>query len=151
MCKRWDTPILIFDGYSRAIVGAGCVERQNLSQVVQVCHQAMVQWGVPAEVVSDHGQVFVALSPCLDQLDIRWSPITRGHPWQNLAEGGFAVQRRMLDAYVVGCTTHADVYRQHAQFVQDYQFCSCSRGGDQIRTFFVRAASRATPSHGNPL
>jgi hypothetical protein len=113
--------ILLFDGYSRAIVGAGCVERQNLSRVVQVCHQAMAQWGAPEAVVSDHGQVFVALSPCLDQLDIRWSPIERGHPWQNLAEGGFAVQRRMLDAYVVGCTAHADVYRQHAQFVQDYQ------------------------------
>src|SRR5262249_58500184 len=65
---------------------------------------------------------FVALSPCLDQLDIRWSPIERGHPWQNLAEGGFAVQRRMLDAYVVGCTEREHVYRQHAQFVQDYQF-----------------------------
>lgn len=119
---QWLYSILIFDGYSRAIMGAGCTERQNLSQVVQVCHQAMGQWGVPEEVVSDHGQVFVALSPCLDQLDIRWSPITRGHPWQNLAEGGFAVQRRMLDAYVVGCTTHTDVYRQHAQFVKDYQF-----------------------------
>jgi len=119
---QWLYSILIFDGYSRAIVGAGCVERQNLSQVVQVSHQAMVQWGAPEEVVSDHGQVFVALSPCLDQLDIRWSPITRGHPWQNLAEGGFAVQRRMLDAYVIGCTAHTDVYRQHAQFVQDYQF-----------------------------
>jgi hypothetical protein len=119
---QWLYSILIFDGYSWAIVRAGCVERQNLSQVVQVCHQAMARWGTPEEVVSDHGQVFVALSPCLDQLAIRWSPIVRGHPWQNLAEGGFAVQRRMLDAYVVGCTTHADVYRQHAQFVQDYQF-----------------------------
>jgi hypothetical protein len=28
----------------------------------------------------------------------------------------------MLDAYVVGCTEREHVYRQHAQFVQDYQF-----------------------------
>jgi transposase InsO family protein len=119
---QWLYSILIFDGYSRAIVGAGCVERQNLSRVVQVVHQAIIQWGAPEEIVSDHAQVFVALSPCLDQLDIRWAPIERGHPWQNLAEGGFAVQRRMLDAYVVGCTKREHVYQQHAQFVQDYQF-----------------------------
>ena len=28
----------------------------------------------------------------------------------------------MLDAYVVGCTERAHVYRQHAQFVQEYPF-----------------------------
>jgi hypothetical protein len=44
------------------------------------------------------------------------------HPWQNLAEGGFSIQRRMLDAYVAGCTDRERVYRQHAQFVRDYQF-----------------------------
>jgi hypothetical protein len=102
-------------------VGAGCSERQNFSRVVQVFHQALVQWGAPAEVVRDHAQVFVALSPCLEQLDIHWSPIERGHPGQNLAEGGFAVQRRMLDADVVGGTAYDDVYRQHAQFVHDDQ------------------------------
>jgi hypothetical protein len=66
--------------------------------------------------------VFVALQPCLEQLAIQWAPITKGHPWQNLAESGFAVQRRMLDAYVVGCAERTMVYRQHTQFVQDYQF-----------------------------
>jgi hypothetical protein len=66
--------------------------------------------------------VFVALQSCLEQLGIRWAPITKGHPWQNLAEGGFSIQRRMLDAYVVGCTKREIVARQHAQFVQDYQF-----------------------------
>jgi hypothetical protein len=106
---QWLYSSLIFDGYSRAIVGAACVERHNLSRVVQVVHQAIVQWGAPEAIVSDHAQVFVALSPCLDQLAIRWSPLERGHPWQHLAEGGFAVQRRMLDAYVVGCTAREHV------------------------------------------
>jgi hypothetical protein len=119
---QWLYSVRIFDGYSRAIVGAGCFERQNLSRVVQVVHQAIVQWGAPEEVVSDHGAVFRALAPGLRQLDIQWSPITKGHPWQNLAEGGFAIQRRMLDAYVVGCTEREHVYAQHAQFVHDYQF-----------------------------
>src|ERR671938_194457 len=32
------------------------------------------------------------------------------------------IQRRMLDAYVVGCTEREQVYQRHAQFVQDYQF-----------------------------
>jgi transposase InsO family protein len=119
---QWLYSILIFDGYSRALVGAGCFERQNLSCLLQVFHQALTRWGAPQAVVSDHAAVFTALAPCLRQLGIQWSPITRGHPWQNLAEGGFSIQRRMLDAYVVGCTERGRVYHQHAQFVQDYQF-----------------------------
>jgi transposase InsO family protein len=119
---HWLYSILLFDGYSRALVGAGCFDRQNLSRVVQVCRQAIAQWGAPDAVVSDNAGVFLALSPCLQQLGIRWAPIVRGHPWQNLAEGGFSIQRRMLDAYVTGCTDRETVYRQHAQFVRDYQF-----------------------------
>jgi hypothetical protein len=103
-------------------VGAGCFDRQNLSRVVQVCRQAIAQWGAPDTIVSDNAGVFLALSSCLQQLGIRWALIARGHPWQNLAEGGFSIQRRMLDAYVAGCTDRETVYRQHAQFVQDYQF-----------------------------
>jgi hypothetical protein len=119
---QWLYSILIFDGYSRAIVGAGCFDRQTFSRVVQVFRQAVEQWGAPEAVVSDHGAVFVALQPCLEPLAIQWTPITKGHPWQNLAESGVAVQRRMLDAYVGGCTERTMVYRQHAQFVHDYQF-----------------------------
>jgi transposase len=119
---HWLYSILLFDGYSRAIVGAGCFDRQNLSRVVQVCRQAIARWGAPDAVVSDNAGVFLALSPCLQQLGIHWAPIKRGHPWQNLAEGGFSIQRRMLDAYIAGCANRELVYRQHAQFVQDYQF-----------------------------
>jgi transposase InsO family protein len=119
---HWLYSILLFDGYSRALVGAGCFDRQNLSRVVQVCRQAIAQWGAPEAVVSDNAGVSLALNPCLQQLGIRWSPIARGHPWQNLAEGGFSIHRRMLDAYVAGCTDRAMVDQQHAQFVQDYQF-----------------------------
>jgi hypothetical protein len=119
---HWLYSILLFDGYSRALVGAGCFDRQNLSRIVQVCRQAIARWGAPEAVVSDNTGVFLALHPCLQQLGIRWSPIARGHPWQNLAEGGLAIQRRMLDAYVTGGTDRATVYRQPAQFVQDYQF-----------------------------
>jgi transposase InsO family protein len=119
---RWLYSVLIFDGYSRAIAGARCYDRQNFAQLVQVFRQAIAQWGAPEAVVSDHGVVFVVLQPCLAQLAIQWAPITKGHPWQNLAEGGFSIQRRMLDVYVVRCTDRAEVYRQPAQFVQDDQF-----------------------------
>src|ERR687885_791366 len=80
--------MLSCDGYSRAMVGAGCVERQQLSRVVQVVRQALAQGGPPEEIVSDQAPVLVALSPWLDPLAIRWSPITRGHPWQHRAGGG---------------------------------------------------------------
>src|SRR5262252_6927392 len=119
---HWLYRVLIFDGYSRAIVGAGCCERHNFSRIVQVFRHAITQWGAPDVVVSDHGGVFLALRPCLAQLGIRWTPIAKGHPWQNRAESGFAIQRRMLDAYVVGCTEREHVYHRHAQFVRDYQF-----------------------------
>jgi transposase len=119
---HWLYSILIFDGYSRAVVEAGCFDRQNLSRLSQVFRQAIARWGAPERIVSDHGAVFVALQPCLEQLAIQWAPITKGHPWQNLAESGFAVQHRMLDAYVVGCAQRERVYQQHAQFVADYQF-----------------------------
>jgi transposase len=95
---RWLYSVLIFDGYSRAIVGAGCFDRQNFAQLVQVFRQAIEQWGAPEAVVRDQGAVFVALQPCLEQLAIQWAPITKGHAGQNLTESGFAVQRRMLDA-----------------------------------------------------
>ena len=119
---QWLYSILIFDGYSRAIVGEGCFDRQNFARVVQVFRQAIARWGLPEEVVSDNAKVFVALAPCLEKLDVRWSPIQKGHPWQDLAETGFSIQRRMLDAYVVGGTDRETVYQQHVQFVQDYQF-----------------------------
>jgi transposase len=77
---QWLYSVLMFDGYSRAIVGAGCFERQNRSRVLQVFRQALTQWGAPEAVASDHGAVFVALAPCLRQLDIQWSPTTKGRP-----------------------------------------------------------------------
>jgi hypothetical protein len=140
---QWLYSILIFDGYSRAIVGAGCSDRQNLSRVGQVFHGALRQWGAPEEVVSDHAQVCGARSPCLDPLDIRWAPMARGHPWQHRAAGGFAVQRRMVEAYVVGGTEREHVYRQHAQLVQAYQFGghgAHQRTDTQGRIYYVSPA-----------
>jgi transposase InsO family protein len=77
---HWLYSILLFDSYSRSLVGAGCFHRQNLSRVVQVCRRAIAQWGAPDTIVSDNAGVFLALSPCLQQLGIHWTPIVRGHP-----------------------------------------------------------------------
>jgi hypothetical protein len=119
--NHWRYSILIVDGHSRAIVGAGCFARQTLSRVVQVCRPAIARWGAPDARVSDNAGVLRALRPCLHQLGIRWAPIARGHPWQDLAESGVAGQRRVLDAYVLGCTERTTAYQQHAPFVRDYQ------------------------------
>jgi transposase len=151
---QWLYSILIFDGYSRAIVGAGCFERQNLSRLSQVFRQAIAQWGAPDQVVSDHAKVFLALHPCLTHLGIRWAPITKGHPWQNLAEGGFAVQRRMLDAYVVGCPEREAVYRQHTQFVAEYQFWghwAHKRTDAQGRIFYLAPEVVLGHAHGRAV
>ncbi len=151
---QWLYSILIFDGYSRAIVGAGCFERQNLSRLSQVFRQAIARWGAPERVVSDHGGVFVALQPCLEQLAIQWAPITKGHPWQNLAESGFAVQRRMLDTYIVGCAQREHVYQQHARFVADYQFWghwAHKRTDAQGRVFYVSPEVILGQAHGRAI
>ena len=63
----------------------------------------------------------VAFAPCLRQLDLQWTPTTKGQPWHNRAESGCAIQRRMCDASVVGCTEREPVYHRHAQCVQDDQ------------------------------
>lgn len=137
---HWLYSVLVFDGYSRSIVGAGCGQRRNLSRIVEVVRQAVATWGAPQEMVSDQEKVFVALEPCLKKLGIQWSPIEKRHPWQNLAETGFSIQRRMLDAYVKGCTTPEEVVRQHEQFVKDYQFWghwAHKRKDDQGRIFYL--------------
>ncbi len=97
-------------------------DRQNRSRLSQVFRQAIAQWGTPECLVSDYGAVFVPLHSCLAQLAIQWAPISKGHPWQNLAESGVAVQRRLLDAYVVGCGERERVYQPPAPFVADDQF-----------------------------
>jgi len=151
---QWLYSILVFDGYSRAIVGEGCFDRQNFSRVTQVFRQAIARWGLPEEVVSDNAKVFVALSPCLEKLSVRWSPIQKRHPWQDLAEGGFSIQRRMLDAYVVGCSDRETVYRQHAQFVQDYQFWghwAHKRTDEQGRIYYLSPEVILGNTQGHPV
>jgi len=151
---QWLYSVLIFDGYSRAIVGAGCCERQNFSCVLQVFRQALAQWGAPEAVVSAHGAVFVALAPCLRQLDIQWAPTTKGHPWQNRAESGFAIQRRMLDAYVLGCTEREQVYQRHAQFVRDYPLWghwAHKRTDAQGRIYYLSPEVMLGPARGRVL
>jgi transposase InsO family protein len=46
--SQWLYSVLIFDGYSRAIVGAGCFARQNLSCLLQVFRQALTPVGRPS-------------------------------------------------------------------------------------------------------
>src|SRR5262245_3537108 len=51
---QWLSSLLSFDGYRRAMVGAGCFERQTFSRVVQVFREAIARWGAPERLVSDH-------------------------------------------------------------------------------------------------
>jgi hypothetical protein len=151
---QWLYSILIFDGYSRAIVGAGGFDRQHLSRLRQVFRQAIARWGAPERLVSDHGAVFVALQPCLQPLAIQWAPITTGHPWQHLAESGFAVHRRMLDAYLVGCAQREHVYQPQARFVADDQcwgHWAHQRTDAQGRVLYVSPEVILGQAHGRAI
>jgi hypothetical protein len=104
--------------------------------------------------VSDHGAVSVALQPCLEQLAIQWAPITKGHPWQNPAESGFAVRRQMLEAYVVGCAQRERVSQQYAQFVAAYQFWghwAHQRTDAQGRVFYESPDVMLGQAHGRAI
>ena len=67
LAEQWLYRVLIFDGYSRAMVGAGCFERHNLAGVLHVFRHALTRWGAPSAVGSDHAAVCRALAPCLRQ------------------------------------------------------------------------------------
>jgi hypothetical protein len=67
---RWLYSVLFFDGDSRAIVGAGCFDRQNFAQLVQVFRQAMARWGRPR-------RSSVTMERCLSH----FSPVS--HSWQS--------------------------------------------------------------------
>lgn len=105
-------------------------------------------------MVSDNAQVFVALAPCLEKLGVRWAPIHKGRPWQNLAEGGFSIQRRMLDAYLSGSVDREQVYGQHARFVHDYQFWghwAHKRYDDQGRIYYLSPEVILGQAQGRPV
>lgn len=96
----------------------------------------------------------MALQPCLNRLAIQWAPIVKGHPWRHLAESGFAVQRRMLDAYLVGCTERTTVYQQHARFMQDYQFWAHwahKRRDAQGRIYYLSPEVVLGSAQGRPI
>ena len=62
------------------------------------------------------------------------------------AESGFAIQRRMLDAYVVGCTEREQVYHQHAQFVRDYPGLKGNTGRIKVKMPSPASSSSISPS-----
>ena len=72
----------------------------------QVFRQAIARWGAPEAIVSAHGGRVCGLAAFPRSALPSSGP--RAGPWQNLAESGFPVQRRMLDAYVLGCTERDD-------------------------------------------
>src|ERR671924_1762516 len=85
---------------------------------------------------------------------VRTSLVRSAANYWNFAEGGFAIQRRMLDAYVMRCTDRETVYRQHAQFVQDYQFWghwAHKRQDAQGRIYYLSPEVRLGQARGRVL
>jgi hypothetical protein len=113
----WRASGRIFDGERRASASGG--ERHTGSRLLHGFRHALPQGGAPEAVVRAHGAVLVALAPCLRQLKIEWAPTPKGHPGPKRAASGCALQRRMLEASVVGGTEREQVSHRHAQCVRD--------------------------------
>jgi hypothetical protein len=50
--------ITILDGHSRTVIASGLYERQTVSEVVEVLKAAVLTYGVPRQLVCDHGSQF---------------------------------------------------------------------------------------------
>ncbi len=96
----WVYSICVMEGYSRKMLVGMVSEHQDLTAVLQILFAALLEYGRPRAIVSDHGSVFTAgdYLSILKDLDIEALHIEKGRPWQNLIEAQFKVQRPCFPA-----------------------------------------------------
>lgn len=120
----WVYSIEVMEGFSRALLASAVTTSLELEPVLVALRSAYEKFGLPLEgIVLDGGPPHNASrlkwmhEP--QQLDVPLHFIKRSA--DNLAEAMFGVQRRLLDALVIGCTSVAQVEQAHGRFFVDYQ------------------------------
>lgn len=91
--------ICIIEGYSRKVLSGDVFERQYLPSILKVLRQALKDYGLPDNIISDNAKVFRSprLKGIMIYLGIKWDHIESGKPWQNLIEAMYSIQKRMFD------------------------------------------------------
>ncbi len=96
---QWIYSILVLEGYSRKILAGGVSYTKDLVAVLAVLYSAMQARGLPEAMVTNGESVFqaVAYMSLCEEFGIQREVIQKAHPWQDLAEPLFGIQRRMED------------------------------------------------------
>lgn len=116
--------ISILENFSRAILASAISLRQDTEAFFAVFYAAIRKHGVPENLVSDNGSVFIshATRRVCEQLGIEKKEIKKGRPYQNYIEAAFGVQRRMADWSFEKAQTWEDLLSAHNKWMTDYNF-----------------------------
>lgn len=118
--------ISILDNYSRVILASAIFQSQDLASFLIVLYAAVQKYGVPENLISDRGSIFLAEQAKLiyQKLGITKVEYERRQPWQSLIETNFNLQRRLADhgwstvaSWPQAQQVHAEWMRQHNQQV----------------------------------
>jgi transposase len=113
---------LLLDGYSRTILAGSLTAQQDLGMVLRVYYLALLQWGCWNVIVSEHGAQFEshAFQRVNHRLHIRQELYPKGHPWQNLIESQFGIQKRLGEYAWSRCRRIAEASELHRDLIRDH-------------------------------
>lgn len=113
---------LLLEGYSRTILAGSLTPEQDVGIVLHVYFQALVRWGLWAEVISDHGGQFISheFARVNQRLHIHHEMYEKGHPWQNLIESQFGIQARLGEYHWERCPTVEAAVEFHRELIRDH-------------------------------
>jgi len=120
--EQWIYSILLLEGYSRKILAGTVSYTRDAVVVLAVLYSAMRARGLPEAIVTNGDPVFRsdAYIQLCEALGIQRQLIEKAHPWQDLAEPLFGIQRRMADHQFRLATTLEEVAQQHLEFMEVY-------------------------------
>ena len=112
----------LLEGFSRTILAGSLTTDQDAGVLLHVYFQALLRWGLWAELISDHGGQFrdhdwVRVNK---RLGILHEMYPKGHPWQNLIESYFGIEARLGEYQWERCKTIEAAQEFHRELIRDY-------------------------------
>jgi transposase len=113
---------LLLDGLSRTILAGSLTRQQDVGIVLRIYYLALLNWGCWENVTSDHGGQFQShgFARVNERLGIRHTMYDKGHPWENLIEAQFGIQRRLGEYRWERCKTIEEAVEFHAELMRDH-------------------------------
>lgn len=113
---------LLLEGLSRTILAGSLTRQQDVGIVLRIYYLALLNWGCWENVTSDHGGQFRshAFGRVNDRLGVRHTMYEKGHPWENLIEAQFGIQRRLDEYHWKQCKTIEEAVDFHTELIRDH-------------------------------